>query len=288
MTPSRRTRWFRRSLLFLCVAPIALYAIVVAAFFFAQRWLIFIPAHEVERTPAAYGATFEELWLESGRDPGTGHAQRINGWWLPAAPDSPAILLLHGNGRTIGDMAEHGARLVQLGYAVLVIDYRGYGRSDGDAPSEATLYADAQAAWQRLRELAPDPRKRYVYGHSLGGAVAIEVAVRNADVAGVIVESSFASLADLMRWAPVMRLLPLDWLLRERFDSAAKLPALGKPILLLHGEADEFVPAYMSDRLYAAARPPKTLVKIPGANHSDIAAVAPQRYAAALREFVTR
>ncbi len=89
-----------------------------------------------------------------------------------------------------------------------------------------------------------------------------------------------------MRWSELMRLLPLELLLRERFDSAAKLPSLGKPILLLHGEADDFVPAYMSDRLYAAARPPKTLVKIPGANHSDIAAVAPERYAAALREFI--
>ncbi len=172
---SRAIRWLRRALVVLFVAPVALYAIVAAAFFFAQRWLIFIPVREIDRTPAAYGATFEEVWLESAPDPGTGRVQRINGWWLPAAPDSAAILLLHGNGRTIGGMAELGARLARLGYAVLVIDYRGYGRSDGDAPSEATLYADARVAWERLRKLAPDPRRRYVYGHSLGGAVAIEM-----------------------------------------------------------------------------------------------------------------
>ncbi len=109
-----------------------------------------------------------------------------------------------------------------MGFAVLAIDYRGFGRSDGELPSEAQAYDDAQAAWQHLRLLEPDPRRRFAYGHSLGGAVAIELATRNDDVAGLIVESTFTSMADMAEKMGYGN-FPIGLVLTQRFDSLAKV-----------------------------------------------------------------
>jgi uncharacterized protein len=251
-----------------------------------QRKTIFKPTREIAGTPADFGFDFEEQWLPvqyaADAHPDA-KPQRINAWWIPGPlPDSCAILYLHGNGWNIGDSSYDTARLRRMGFAVLTIDYRGYGKSDGAFPSEAQVYEDAQVGWLHLKARQPDARRRFVYGHSLGGAIGIELATQNPDIAGLIVEGSFTSISDMAR---EVYGLPIGWLLTQRFDSLSKIGSITMPVLFIHGLIDEVIPHSMSQRLHAAAREPKSLLLVPGAGHSSIAVVALDRYRRALREF---
>ena len=248
-----------------------------------QRELIFRAQRDIHATPASYGLPFEEVWLSVAGD-ADGARERVHGWWIPG-PDAAAstLLYLHGARRNLSDNLFRIQRLHRMGFAVLAIDYRGFGRSDGELPSEAQAYDDAAAAWQHLRLLEPDAGRRFVYGHSLGGAVAIELATRNDDVAGLIVESTFTSMADM---AEQMGYGGLGLVLTQRFDSLAKVATVKAPVLFVHGTLDRFVPAQMSERLYAAAREPKRLLLVESGNHSNVSAVAFDRYQAAVRDFL--
>jgi hypothetical protein len=249
-----------------------------------QREWIFRPQRDVHATPADVGLRYDEVWLTV---PGaTPEGERVHGWWIPAAEaHAPTMLYLHGARWSLANNVQRIGRLHRMGFSVLAIDYRGFGRSDGDLPSEALAYADAQAAWHELRRLEPDPARRFVYGHSLGGAVAIELAARNDDVGGVIVESSFTSMRD-MADALGYTSFPVDGLLTQRFDSLAKVPSVKAPILFVHGTSDRFVPPAMTERLYAAAHEPKRLLLIENGNHGNSSGVGYENYLAAVRELV--
>ena len=199
--------------------------------------------------------------------------QNIHGWWWPAArKDAPAILYLHG-------------------FSVLAIDYRGFGQSQGDLPSETSVYEDARIAWERFQVLQPDPAKRLIYGHSLGGAVAIDLAAelgkQAADnhepppVRGLVIESTFTSLADVAT-AVANTSLPVRWLLSQKFDSIDKIADIHMPLLVVHGLADAFVPPRFSQQLFDAAQEPKRLLLVPGATHNDSMRLAGSRYRQAL------
>ena len=250
-----------------------------------QREWIFRAQRDVHSTPTDYGLAYEDVWLKVAGE-GDAPRERVHGWWLPAtSADSVTLLYLHGARWNLSNNLFRIQRLQRMGFAVLAIDYRGFGQSDGELPSEAQAYADAQAAWDRLRTLEPDPRRRFLYGHSLGGAVAIELATRNDDVAGLIVESTFTSMREL---AEVMGYgnYPIAAVLTQRFDSLAKMASVAAPVLFVHGGADRFVPAAMSERLYAAAREPKRLLLLEGAGHSNATVVAFDRYQAAVRDLL--
>jgi hypothetical protein len=249
-----------------------------------QREWIFRPQRDVHATPADAGLRYDELWLTvQGATP---EGERVHGWWIPAAgADAPAILYLHGARWSLSNNLHRIGRLHRMGFAVLAIDYRGFGRSDGDLPSEAQAYADAQAAWEHLRRVEPDPARRFLYGHSLGGAVAIELAARNDDVGGVIVESSFTSIRDMVD-ALGYTSLSFDGLLTQRFDSLAKVPSVTAPILFVHGTSDRFVPPAMTEKLYAAARAPKRLLLVENGNHSNTLGIGYEHYLSAVRELV--
>jgi dipeptidyl aminopeptidase/acylaminoacyl peptidase len=249
-----------------------------------QREWIFRPQREVHATPADVGMRYDELWLSV---PGAGaEGERVHGWWIPAADASaPALLYLHGARWSLSNTLHRIGRLHRMGFAVLAIDYRGFGRSDGDLPSEAQAYADAQAAWEQLRGRVPDAQRRFVYGHSLGGAVAIELATRNDDIAGVIVEASFTSIRDMVD-ALGYTSFSMDALITQRFDSLAKVAAVSAPILFVHGTADRFVPPSMTEKLYAAAREPKRLLLIENGNHRNSTDVGYDKYLTAVRELV--
>src|SRR5262249_23205565 len=173
------------------------------------------------------------------------------------------------------------------------IDYRGFGKSDGNLPSEQTVYEDARVAWKRLTELQPDPARRLVYGHSLGGAVAIDLAAWLSEQArteggavpapGLIVGASFATLADIAQsltypWVPVRLILT------QKFDSLAKIREVSMPVLIVHGGDDRYVPSRFSEELYAAAPEPKRLLLVDGATHNNCMRVGSAEYAAALRQ----
>lgn len=217
----------------------------------------------------------------------------IHAWWWPARrPDAPTLLYLHGTRWNLTAQVRRIATLRQLGYSVLAIDYRGFGESPGDVPSERSVYEDARIAWKHLQQLQPDARKRYIYGHSLGGAIAVDLAWRIAReddpdgdypaAAGLIIESTFTTLADAAS-AVVNTRFPLRWLMSEKFDSLDKIPDIRIPVLIVHGNDDRYVPPRFSEALYAAARAPKRLLLVPGGTHSNSMVIDTHAYAEALR-----
>jgi alpha-beta hydrolase superfamily lysophospholipase len=207
----------------------------------------------------------------------------VHAWWLPAdRADAPAVLYLHGIRWSLGSNLFRLARWHRLGFGVLAIDYRGFGRSDGDLPSEAQIYADARAAWTELRRREPRPDLRFVYGHSLGAAVAIELGATVDDAAGIIAEAGFTSLPDVV----AENYAPLGLLISQKFDALSRAPALRAPALFMHGTADRFVPPVMSERLYAAAPEPKRLHMIEGANHGNWNGAGLEEYRRVVLEFV--
>lgn len=223
-----------------------------------------------------------------------GKSQRIHAWWWPSADaNAPAVLYLHGSRWNLTGQTSRIEQLHAFGFSVLAIDYRGFGKSDGDLPSEESVYEDARVAWERLAELQPDAGRRFIYGHSLGGAVAVDLAARlsaaayHAGIApaarGVIVESSFTTLPDVAR-ALSYPWLPIQLLMSEKFDSVHKIAQLRMPVLIVHGTGDRFVPARFSEELYEAAPQPKRLLLVSGATHNDSMQVGSTAYLQAMRE----
>lgn len=218
-----------------------------------------------------------------------GRTQRIHGWWWPAErDDASAVLYFHGSRWNLTGQLSRIRELHAFGFAVLAVDYRGFGKSDGDDPSERSVYEDARAAWREFARRVPDPRRRILYGHSLGGAVAVDLAAwldRNAGAEeparGLVVESSFTTLADVAK-ALSYEWLPVEWFLSQKFDSLGKIADVRMPVLFVHGAADRFIPARFSQALYDAARARKRLLVVDGATHNNSMRVAPDEYRAAL------
>lgn len=262
----------------------AIYVSLCLFLVFGQRRFIYFPFTAIESTPADYGAEYSELWIAGE------NGARLHAWWIPArSQPAPTLLYLHGNGVNIGANAAQAVRLSEMCCDVLLFDYRGYGKSSGPFPSEKRAYEDAEAAWRYLQEQRRVPPKSVIlYGHSLGGAVAIELAKRHPDAAGLIVESTFTSVADRAGMEPLYRAFPLRLLIHERYDSAGKIRDVHMPVLFLHGEDDITIPSSMSERLYDLAHEPKRLVLFPDAGHENTAMVGGERYRSAVREFVTR
>lgn len=248
-----------------------------------ERELVFRPVRDYVRSPADLGLAHEELWLAVARQDGAGD-ERVHGWWLPAArPGAPTLLYLHGVRWSLGNNLFRIARWHDLGFNVLAVDYRGFGRSDGDLPSEQAIQADARAAWAEVRRREPQKAMRFIYGHSLGAAVALDLAAGERDAAGVIAEAGFTSLPDMV----ADRNLPVGALLTQRFDALDRARSLSMPSLFIHGTADSVVPSAMSERLYAAAPAPKRLLLIEGGSHSNFGGTGMTEVRRAVAEFVT-
>jgi alpha-beta hydrolase superfamily lysophospholipase len=224
--------------------------------------------------------------------------QNLHAWWWPAASrDAPSILYLHGVRWNLTGQAFRIEQLRAMGYSVLAIDYRGFGQSKGDLPSEASVYEDARAAWERFTVMQPDASKRLIYGHSLGGAVAIDLAADLAarakktkhpvPVRGLVIESTFTSLGDAVAQVADNNLpvnwLPVRWLLSQKFDSIDKIVAIDMPLLVVHGLADQFMPSRFSQQLFNAASEPKRLLLVPGGTHNNSMSRGGSQYRQALQ-----
>ena len=275
--------WKRRLALVLGVAAL-LYASECAYMWDTQKSHVFEPTHTLQTTPDRLGMKYDELRIPVGKGESRGE---LDAWWIPTDTDAPTLLYFHGNDRNISDNLEHTLRLHKMGYNVLLPDYRGYGKSNGGKPSEAKVYEDAEAAWQYLiKWRGMDPGKTFIYGHSLGGAIAINLAVHHPEAAGLIVESTFTSMQAMgeINYA----YLPVGLLLNQRFASLQKISALKIPLLIIHGTWDKRVPDEMSKQLYAAAPGPKTLLLIEGGEHNNSSAVGWVEYRDALAAFVKK
>jgi len=243
----------------------------------------------VSAPAAAPASTLGPVSVTAGAGPS------LDAWWWPAADAAaPAVLYLHGARWNLTGQLFRIEQLHAFGFAVLAIDYRGFGRSPGPLPSEETVYQDARAAWDRLTVLQPDPRKRFIYGHSLGSAVAVDLAAglsREAQhgapgllpARGLIIESSFTTLADIAQ-ALTSDYLPVGLILSQKFDSESKIAGVGMPVLIVHGTADRFVPSRFSEQLFARARGEKKLLLVEGGTHNNSMRLGSDDYLKALTE----
>lgn len=205
-----------------------------------------------------------------------GKNEQIAAWYLPAeAHDAPSVLYLHGSRWNLNSSVFRIEHWHAMGYNVLAIDYRGFGESSPGLPSQEKAREDARVALNELARRQPDPSKRFLYGHSLGGAVAIDAAIRSEpdQLAGLIVESSFTRIEDMIAHSDWAKFPGLRYLVTQPFDSLTHISQTPFPALFMHGTADHVVPDQMSDQLYAAAlkRPCATsqLVKLEGASHTS-------------------
>ena len=248
---------------------------------YGQNRLIFVPDSYIKSTPQKYSLEYQDVWIDVGED-------KIHGWSIASArQNAPTLLYFHGNGSNNGDLVEVAAIFHSLGVSVLLIDYRGYGKSSPVFPNEARVYQDAEAAWQYLtNEREIEPQNIFVYGHSLGGAIAIDLATRHPDMAGAIVEGTFTSMRNMAGFIAWLRIFPLDWLVTQHFDSISKIKSLQTPLLILHGSADDIIPVAMAKELFATASQPKQLVIIPQANHNDLPEFGDRQYLSALQQFI--
>jgi uncharacterized protein len=251
-----------------------------------QRQLMFLPTATLEATPQAWGLAYEEVWIAVGGD----QSGRLHGWWLPSG-DSAGLtfLYLHGNSGNISLNLSQVRQLRSLGASVLTIDYRGYGRSSGPFPNEARLYEDALAACHfLLTNKGVDPHHLVIYGHSLGGAIGIELARQVPSLAGLVVEGSFTSMGDMATLSSYNGWFPVRQILTQRFDSLAKVEHLTLPVLYIHGLADASVPATMSHQLYSATPAPKDLWLVPNADHNDLTHWAGTDFTDRLQQFLNQ
>lgn len=244
------------------------YALICAILFFVHPRFIFIPTYNFQKTPEFYKINYKNIYLPVPKHLGGG---QIHGWWMPAKKSNLGTLLyLHGRGLNIGSNINQAYQFQKLGFSVLLIDYRGYGKSKGNFPTETQLYQDAEIAWNYLvNQQKIPPHQIFIYGHSLGGAVAIELAVKHPEAAGVIVQNSFTSMANTIARYPYVRIFPINLILTNRFDSINKVKSLRIPVLFVHGVGDPLIPYTMSEKLYKAAPYPKQLLLIPGAKHNN-------------------
>jgi len=240
-----------------------------------DRAFIYFPVRELAGTPASLGLAYQDVWFQA--DDGV----RLHGWLIPGTRPT-TLLWSHGNAGNISHRLDNIREIHQrLGIGVFIFDYRGYGRSDG-SPTEAGLYLDARAAREALVRNLGVPSERIVYfGRSLGGAVALELALAHPPP-GLILESPFLSVQ-----AMANRTLPgSGFLFKSRFDSLAKIRGLRTPLLILHGDADEVVPYEHGRRLWEAASEPKAFYTIARARHNDTYLVGGREYWEAWRKFL--
>jgi uncharacterized protein len=282
---------FKKRMMRLAVSVGRIYLLTCAVLYWQQARFIFMPTRTVEETPTDYQLAYENVELSIFATHLFGkRREKIHGWWIPAQKsNAKTILYFHGNGVNIGANTGQASRFHRLGFSVFLFDYRGYGQSEGDFPSEAAVYRDAQRAWVYLtQERKIPPENIVLYGHSLGGAIAINLATQHPNAAGLIVQSSFTSALDMARRNWWTAIFPVNVLLNQRFASIEKVPSLKMPTLYIHGTIDQTIPFKMSERLFAATRSTKHIQLVKGANHNDVSAIGGAAYSQTIQDFVAQ
>lgn len=226
---------------------------------------------------ARSGLPLEEVWFQSG------DGTKLFGWYVGNAATSAVVLWCHGNAGNIINRLENLRELYRIGLSVFIFDYRGYGRSHG-SPSEEGLYQDAVGAYDYLtRTRMIRPERLVVFGRSLGATVAAEVASQK-PAAGLILESAFPSIEAVAKYH--YGGLPVHWLLGAEFRLIDRLPHLSLPKLIIHGDQDDTIPLELGRQVFEAAKPPKFLYVIKGADHNNTYHVGGEPYFQRFAEFI--
>lgn len=222
---------------------VAAYGALVLLVMIFQDRLIFFPEKRLLVLPNEVGLTYEDVCFRA--EDGT----ELHGWFVPSASPKAVILHCHGNGGNISHRIDYLKNFNHLGLSSFVFDFRGYGKSHG-SPSERGIHLDARAAWKHLTgERSIPPGKIVIYGESLGGAVAAQLASEELP-GGLVLHSAFTSLPDMA--AKVYPFLPARWLARYQFDTLGHVARVQCPVLIIHSKEDEIVPHSHALELYAA------------------------------------
>lgn len=242
------------------------------------RSIVFQPSPRSGPSPEQIGIQADDVFLE------TGDGVRIHAYWLPRAGADRAFLFLHGNASNASYRLPNAARLGDLGAHVLLLDYRGYGKSEGE-PSEPGLYEDARTGFAHLAgERGIAPERTVLFGRSLGAVVAVELA-RGRPLGGLILESAFPTAEAVARatfgW-------PFSLLARGHFDAIRRIGAVEAPLLFFHGDEDSIVPLELGRTLYRAAPEPKAFEVLHGAGHNDTIEVGGEDYFQHIGRFLDR
>ena len=249
-----------------------------------QRQWIFQPSDRSWGDSARMTEGMEPVWIDFDSAV-TGEHARLPGLWLggePESADTPVMLYLHGARFNVANSAPRMRRMHELGFSVLAIDYRGFGKSSSGLPSEETAREDARAAWTWLAARHPE-QHRYIFGHSLGGAIGIDLAANVKDESGTIVESTFTSINDVassFKWG----WLPFGPFITQRFEAINKVKNVGSPLLVVHGAADSLINPTLGRKLYEAAPVPKMFVLVEGGSHYNANSVGEAQYRSALSQ----
>ncbi len=267
----------KRTFKFLAIALTAAFIAGCAFIETKQGEWIFSPAQGAWRGYNQSGNAFEERWITVNA------TDKLHAWYSPAADkNAPVLLYLHGARWNITGSAARIPRWNKMGFSVLAIDYRGFGESTRRTPSEASANEDAEAAWAYLSKISPD-NKHFIFGHSLGGAIASKLALNHPEANGLILEGAFTSIPDMVRetkWG----FLPVGFLVTQRFDTLDRIDDITMPILFAHGTRDDVVPFSMSERLFAAAKAPKRFFRAEGGNHHNLTSNYFDEYSRAVTE----
>ncbi|TCI02009.1 alpha/beta hydrolase [Corallincola luteus] len=222
-----------------------------------------------ERLPpeAAAPSDAEELILN------TPDGEQLQALWFDAQSDR-TVLYLHGNAGHLFYRIDDARKIAAIGVNVLLLSYRGYGKSSG-SPSEQGLYTDAQTALDYLlTERGFEEQDLFIYGRSLGSAMAVHIA-QHRQLAGLVLVTPFSSGNDM---AKVMGMGWLNWALGSPLDSIHKVPNVPAPALFIHGDADDIVPFALGQKLYdaypGAENSHKRFIAVPGADHNDLSVIA--------------
>ncbi len=263
----------------------ALYVAILGLVFWFQPKLVYFPLKGVPMaTPQARGLAYERVTLP------TEDGEQLAAWWIPAPASTTArgtVLLFHGNAGNIAQRIDYAKMFYDMGYATLLVDYRGYGESTGE-PSEAGTYRDAAASWTWLTKVRGNkPSQIVIFGESLGGGIATWLAVRQSDTAprALILASTFTSVPDL--GAAIYPWLPVRWLSHIHYNNLANIERIRVPLLIAHSPQDEIIPYAHGQRLFATAHEPKAFLELAG-GHNEGFVFAREAWVRAVREFLER
>lgn len=251
--------------------------LVFLCFRYFERKNLYFPLRTIEATPEVLGLDYEEVTITAE------DGIQISGWFIPSRTPRVTLIFCHGNGGNISHRLEKIKMFNDLSLDVLIFDYRGYGMSKG-RPSEKGVYLDAEAVFNYLiNKKKILPQKIIVYGESLGGAVAINLAGKH-EMGGIIIEGTFTSVSDMAK-----RLLPFipTFIYASRFDSLEKIRNVKSPKLIFHSIDDEIIPFEMGEKLFYAASKPKEFVKIRG-GHNETFINSLDVFVKEIDEFVER
>lgn len=239
--------------------------------------LVYFPTRELVATPQAYGLEYQRVSLQAA------DGTQLMAWELYADEENaPWLIYFHGNGQNVSHYLPFTSQLVELGLNVLMLEYRGYGESEG-SPSEAGLYQDAEAAYQHLETMSVPANDVILYGFSLGTGVATYLASQR-EIGALILEAGYTSLPDVAR--DTYRIVPTQ-LMRNRYPSKERISAIDAPILIMHARDDQVIGFHHGEKLFELAPEPKGFVELAGGHAALLGRDLPPHVQNALRGFIT-